>query len=183
MNNCVFTLMSYQERISLHKDLQAIDRIYQEEYGASFFDSNESVENQYLVCHHDTYGIIGAAKISPPGSKKPILNNYFKHNNFEIKNFWQVSHILFAVTDNEDFHEEEDAFEVLCQTFYKELSKTLALIGLERDIQTWVVLNGLEDHEDSKYFGKWPYSIEHPLMPDNNLIFGCLENKKLISLR
>lgn len=183
MNECVFTLMSYQEKLAQHKDLQALNRIYQGEYGVSFFDVDESVENQYLVCHHDIYGVIGAAKISPPSSKKSILNDYFKHNNHEIKNFWQVSHILFAVTDNDAFHEEEDAFEILCQTFYKKLSKTLALIGLERDIQTWVILNGLDDHEDSKYFGKWSYSIEHCLLPENNLIFGCLENKKLISLR
>lgn len=183
MNKCVFTLMSYRERMGQHQDLLELDRLYKEENGTSFFDMDENIENQYLVCHHDTYGIIGAAKISPPKSTKPVLNNYFKQNDYELRDFWQVSHIMFVLSSDCDFDEDSDIFEKICKTFYKELSKTLALIGLERDVQTWVVLNGLEDHEDTKYFGNWPYSIEHSLLPENNLVFGCLENKKLISIR
>lgn len=153
-----------------------IERIY---YYNNWPEKELSIQDgrtEFILYNHKKYGVIGGSRISKLDEKHRVTK-YFNQMGYMIKNFVVAEEVFFHLSNDSPIHNDEDLFHDLCKSFYTGLYHAMMLQGRLHQKLTLITANDLEDHEDIKYFGNWPFVMEH-LIPagDENceLIMGII---------
>lgn len=131
---------------------------------------------EFLLYNHKEHGVIGGARISKLDEKHRVTK-YFNQMGYMIEDFVVAEEVYFHLPDDSPIQEDEDLFETLCVEFYTSLYDALMLQGQLNKKITLITANYEDDHEDIKYFGHWPFVMEHLIPgPDENseLIMGII---------
>lgn len=132
--------------------------------------------SEFVLYNHKEHGIIGGARISKL-EEKHMLTEYFNQIDYMSECFLVIEEVFFHLPKDSSIHENENLFESLCVGFYKGLYSAMMLQGKPDQKITLITLNNLDDHEDIKHFGKWPFVMEHLISgedEDSELVVGIL---------
>jgi hypothetical protein len=142
-------------------------------------------EEVLLVCDHPDYGLIGGARLSQ-ANQSDVLKKHLKHLEFIQDTPCLIDGIFFHVASDNPVQQDEEAFEQLCQDFYKGLYEALQLYAQQYQLDTLLSLASVEEHNDLLYFGEWSFLAQYRCEEsdeDEELILGLLKFKRIDELR
>jgi hypothetical protein len=152
----MYILVSKDNAAEYSKEIETLNQLYKLETGMTISDDAD----MYVIYKHPDHGIVGGAKITPIEQAKE-LDHYFLVNQYQVEDCWVLEKVFFHLDDDSPLQENPEQFEHLCRKFYQGLYQALLLIGHEYNKKVLLTLNPLEEHEDIKHFGGWPFAAQH----------------------
>jgi hypothetical protein len=170
----MYTLVT-KNNISEYKDfLMEIESLYFENDWSAIETAVDDGRVSFLVYSHKELGPIGGAKITNPDNAHKV-RQYFNERGYLVEDCWVLEDVFFHIADESAIHEDPEQFDAIAQKFYTSLYDVVQLQGQQNQKTAFITLNTLEEHEDIKHFGQWPFIVEHKMSDtDSEEVLGLL---------
>lgn len=126
---------------------------------------------------HEPLGVIGGAKLSLP-KHATALQFYLQESSTHFNDAWVIEKVFFHIPSTSEINASIHEFRKICQSFYQGLYQSLMTIAKKELKKVLLVFNALDEHEDTKFFGKWPFVMQHIIHPiglSNEMVLGILD--------
>lgn len=173
----MFTLVNKDNISEYSTDVREAELLYFHNEADSIRTAIMDNRLNYVVYKDD--GIIGGAKITNIDQHHE-LTRYFKDNGYKLDDCWIIEEVFFHAHDDMPIHDNPEQFDAACHKFYQGLYDAIKLIGIQQNKTALITLNPIEEHEDIKHFGQWPFTMQYTLQGKNKILgILPLENQQV----
>lgn len=141
------------------ESLSKIDLLYYENDWIALEKNIRNGRLKYLIYSDADSGALGGMKIKKSDDNL-IISRCFTNAGFKLQETWILEEVFFDVPDDSYLHDQPLKFEDCCRKFYKGLYEIIQLLGVNQDQATILMVNDIEEHENIKYFGEWPFEMD-----------------------
>lgn len=176
----MFTAVNEVNKATHQDKIHLLKKRYFEETGLELGDPHLDKGGLYFIAEDDVYGVIGGALLVPI-KRVDKLNHYLDSQGYQFSNCYVITDVFFHLPSTSPLHEKEEEFDHLVTEFYKNLHKKINAISKKNDLSAVLTFTPLDEHEDIKHFGNWPFIAQHKIDScyKNEAILGVLSNSRL----
>ena len=173
----MFSIVTQANKNKCQSKLNLLKERYTKETGLELSDPDLDQGGMYFIGEDKTYGVIGGALIIPVEELEE-LDLYLNSQGYQFSGCPVITDVFFHLPSDSPLQEDGEQFVQFVEQFYQMLYKEILIFSKEQNQEVLLTFTSLDEHEDLKHFGSWPFIAQHKISSfhEAERVLGILQN-------